>query len=209
MKEPRLTCSAACGYQFRKLRARKQKTCPICCRRFWPLKRRLGIWATYCSNACYRVKQNERLAMVQVTCEHCARTFRRTAGAVKRAAHLFCNRVCASKFMSGEQHANWRGGHEPNRGPVWLRLAASMRKRDGYRCRRCGRTQAENGASLEVDHIKPWRSFENKAEANDPSNLASLCKTCHRHKTGSIERKWLRGDVLAMQQYEDAIKLTS
>jgi 5-methylcytosine-specific restriction endonuclease McrA len=107
----------------------------------------------------------------------------------------------------GPQNPGYRGTQDANRGTGWYRLAASIRKRDGYICRRCRRTQVENGKSLDVDHIKPWRSFENKADANDPSNLASLCRRCHCHKTTSIEAKWLRGDVLAMQQYERAIAL--
>jgi 5-methylcytosine-specific restriction endonuclease McrA len=98
-------------------------------------------------------------------------------------------------------------GHDPNRGPAWLKLAAAIRKRDGYICQRCNKTQDENGQKLDVDHIKPWRLFDDAAEANDPANLTSLCKRCHNLKTTVIERKYLKGDVLAMRQYEKAVKL--
>ncbi len=119
----------------------------------------------------------------------------------------FCCLACRTAFWIGPQHPSFLGNTDPNRGNGWKRLAASIRKRDGYRCRRCRRTQLENGHSLDVDHIKPWRSFVNKAEANDPANLASLCDKCHCYKTARIERQWLRGDVLAMQEHERAIKL--
>lgn len=82
-----------------------------------------------------------------------------------------------------------------------------MRERDGYTCRRCGMTQTENGEALAVDHIKPWRSFTSEIEANDPSNLASLCKKCHGYKTSKVEREWLVGDRIAMAQYEKAVGL--
>lgn len=201
------TCSAACGYRFRKVGARREKECPICRCMFWPVRRN-GLWSKYCSKACYNAKLSERMAMVRVACEQCGREFRRTKGAVKRVERTFCNRVCAQKFLSGENHPNWRGGHDPNRGPAWLRLAAEIRKRDEYKCRRCGRTQAENGQKLDVDHIVPWRLFPGRPDlANDPKNLVSLCRKCHRHKTAKLERAYLNGDCLGMYAYEESISL--
>jgi 5-methylcytosine-specific restriction endonuclease McrA/predicted nucleic acid-binding Zn ribbon protein len=205
----RLTCSAACGYQLRKSKTRKPKTCPVCAREFWPVKNgRTRMWAKYCSRACYHVKMHARFALIPVTCQQCARTFRRTKAAVRRVQHVFCNVACARKFMRGENHPLWRGGHDPNRGPAWRSLAASIRKRDDHTCRRCGRTQAENGQRLDVDHIVPWRLFPGQPEyANAPSNLVSLCKRCHRIKTAKFERAYLVGDCLDMYQYEESISL--
>lgn len=201
------TCSAACGYRFRKIGARKQKACPICARLFWPV-RRGSTWAKYCSKACYNAKLSERLALVKVVCEQCGREFRRAKGAVKRVDHAFCNRVCARRFLSGENHPHWRGGHDPNRGPKWNRLAAQIRERDGHTCRRCGRTEAENGQKLDVDHIVPWRLFNGNVEAaNDPKNLVALCRKCHRHKTSKLERAYLKGDCIGMHSYEASVSL--
>lgn len=206
MSGNRQTCSATCGYRFRKERARKQKTCPICNSQFWPVKH-VARWSKFCSKACYVAKQSERLALVEVTCAQCARTFRRTRAAVKRVANVFCNKVCARKFLSGENHPHWRGGHDANRGPAWLKLAASIRERDGHACRRCGRTQAENGRKLDVDHIVPWRLFNSAEIANQPSNLVSLCARFHRIKTAKMERAYLIGDCLGMHAYEQSISL--
>jgi 5-methylcytosine-specific restriction endonuclease McrA len=101
----------------------------------------------------------------------------------------------------------YRGNADPNRGGEWRRLAEQIRTRDRHTCQRCGTTQLTNGRKLDVDHIRPWRSFTDKRQANDPTNLISLCKRCHRHKTATIERQWLKGDRLAMLQYEKAVKL--
>lgn len=201
------TCSKACGYTFRKLKARRPKSCPICKGEFWPIRR--GLTASkYCSRACANVKASERLAMVSVTCAQCARIFKRTKGAVKRVENVFCNQVCRAKFLQGNNHPNWRGGHDANRGPSWQKLAAQIRERDQHICRRCGRTEAENKQKLDVDHIVPWRAFPGRPDvANDPRNLVALCKRCHRIKTSVAERKYLKGDCIAMAQYEEAISL--
>lgn len=49
-------------------------------------------------------------------------------------------------------------------------------KRDGFRCRYCGRTSAT--VELEVDHIKP----RDKGGDDSPHNLATACKACNRGK---------------------------
>lgn len=203
------TCSRACGYVFRKVTLRSQKKCPVCAVDFYPVRNR-GMWSKHCSKKCWKVSASKRLAMVEVTCAHCARIFRRTQGAVKRTKRSFCNNVCRVKFMRGENTGNWRGGHNPNRGPAWLKLAASIRDRDEHICTRCGMTEAENGQKLDVDHILPWRqmlAFGLEA-ANAPSNLTSLCRKCHRWKTSTVEHKWVHeGDCLAMSEYQRRIKL--
>jgi hypothetical protein len=53
-------------------------------------------------------------------------------------------------------------------------------KRDNYRCRICG-VNADNGASLEVDHIKPLA----KGGSNSIDNLWTLCDNCNRGKSAT------------------------
>jgi 5-methylcytosine-specific restriction endonuclease McrA len=88
-------------------------------------------------------------------------------------------------------------------------LAETIRQRDGYRCQRCNKTQDENGQKLSVDHIIAWRTFDDKTEANRPRNLVSLCRSCHSLKTSTFEQASMRGDCIAMYQYERNIVLPS
>jgi len=52
----------------------------------------------------------------------------------------------------------------------WQILRNQILKRDGYRCRICGRTH-----HLQVHHIIPL----SRGGSNDPSNLITLCVVCH------------------------------
>lgn len=63
------------------------------------------------------------------------------------------------------------------RGSRWQNLARRIRKRDGYRCRKCGRA-----GRLEVDHIV--RVVDGGA-IWDPDNLQTLCRRCHIDKSRS------------------------
>lgn len=43
---------------------------------------------------------------------------------------------------------------------------------------------------LEVDHIEAYENFDTAAEANDESNLQTLCNVCHNGK-GASNRRWV------------------
>ena len=50
-------------------------------------------------------------------------------------------------------------------------------KRDEYRCRICGRKEADHvDVELHVHHVKPWA----KGGLTVEDNLATLCHTCHK-----------------------------
>lgn len=64
------------------------------------------------------------------------------------------------------------------------KLTAGLRflimQRDGYRCRLCGRSQADQpGVHLEVDHIRP---VSNWGMTEEP-NLWTLCRDCNKGKS--------------------------
>lgn len=201
-----IACSPKCGGEARRLKTRSARPCSQCGVKFLPRRQRNGAWQKLCSAACR--SERDRPSMITVTCSECFRTFRRIAGKhSKRYRRQFCNAVCRSKFVRGENHALYRGDCDPNRGRRWVRLANSIRERDSHQCRRCGKSESDNGRKLDVDHVLPWRSFEDKALANNPRNLVALCKQCHNQKTTIIEPAWLRGDGLAMQQYRTAVGL--
>lgn len=179
-------------------------TCKTCGAEF--LRKGLRTNKNYCSPPCaFQALRGER-AFVDVPCSKCGQNVHRTAAAVKRVKRVFCSRTCASESQKGEDNVMWRGGAQRYRGKRWREIAEAIRARDGYLCRRCGRSQDDNGAPLPVDHVLPWRSFTDKDEANDPSNLVALCNPCHGAKN-HIERKWWLGDTLPMDRYREAVRL--
>jgi 5-methylcytosine-specific restriction endonuclease McrA len=111
-------------------------------------------------------------------------------GTIDRVRH-FCSLECKYEWHRtvpvGENSPQWRGGAERYYGPNWRKQRRRARKRDGYRCRVCGKTQKQNGKSLDVHHIIPFKDFnyipeenDNYMQANDLSNLVSLCRFCHK-----------------------------
>ncbi len=64
------------------------------------------------------------------------------------------------------------------RGKVSNRMRFAIYKRDGYRCRKCGRT-----TDLEIDHIIPIA----KGGKTTMSNLQTLCHRCNQRKGDRIE----------------------
>jgi hypothetical protein len=61
-----------------------------------------------------------------------------------------------------------------------LRLRFLIMKRDGFRCRSCGRSPATtSGLELHIDHIAPW----SKGGSTTESNLQTLCNYCNLGKS--------------------------
>ena len=63
----------------------------------------------------------------------------------------------------------------------WAAVRRAVFRRDGYRCRKCGRA-----GRLECDHVLP---LDNGGDPYDLANLQTLCRGCHVAKTaGENER---------------------
>lgn len=79
----------------------------------------------------------------------------------------------------GEKHYNWQGGKsfKPYTSDWTETLRRSIRERDNYICKLCGKTQIEEleekGYKMTVHHI----DYDKKN--NNPNNLISLCHSCH------------------------------
>lgn len=197
---------STCGHCARKLRTRRPKTCAECGADFWPYRHGKGL-TRFCRSRCY-FEHQRRNGFESLACSHCRKEFtRRKVRTRPRKVGQFCSRACVGAYMRGPQNPLWRGEKDPNRGPEWRRLAEQIRKRDKFCCRRCGKSEAENAQKLSVDHVVPWRAFEDKAAANDPGNLVALCRSCHQKKTITAERQWLRGDVLGLAAYRRQVGL--
>lgn len=190
-------------------RSQRERKCRQCGSGFIPfdsqLRRSAGV---YCSRDCYNAARAPRLAFITVSCRLCSKEFRRTQAAVKRVKNAFCSKRCAEVWNSGERNASYRGGERHRRGPGWTRNRQLARERDKV-CRLCGKTPEENRQALSVDHIVPWRTFEDEVAANDLSNLVSLCRPCHAKKTMRAERKWIVGDVLDFKRYLEQLGMKS
>ena len=76
-----------------------------------------------------------------------------------------------SLSISGKNHWNWQGGLNLQGYSVdWSRtLRRSIRERDNYTCRICGRQDD----AMDVHHI------DYDKDNCDPNNLITLCRACH------------------------------
>lgn len=99
-------------------------------------------------------------------------------------------KVKISKAFTGEKHPAWVGGSHNGsyRGAGWREIAESAREKAGRCCEHCGKTEHENGRKLDVNHIVPFHQHKNKSDANKPSNLEALCRSCHT-KTDYLWKK--------------------
>ena len=83
--------------------------------------------------------------------------------------------------------------------PAWKALRLAAKRRDGWRCVRCG-----SRVGLEVDHIQPRERRPDLALVLD--NLATLCRSCHIQKTRAergpqdIERVKWRDAIYALSR---------
>ena len=108
-----------------------------------------------------------------------------SASSVKRALEAFHIETRNSLSIRGEQNPMYRHGEGSHSyGADWRRIAGQIRKRDGYECQECGKTQKESlklfDRKLDVHHIEPLSDFKSHEQANDPENLMTVCRSCHR-----------------------------
>jgi len=79
------------------------------------------------------------------------------------------------RFSDPHNHPRWLGGisREPYAWTFNDELKEEVRRRDGYRCQRCGVPQAECKTALPVHHI------DYDKRNSDPVNLIALCVSCN------------------------------
>jgi DEAD/DEAH box helicase domain-containing protein len=88
--------------------------------------------------------------------------------------------------------------NDPNDyGPGWPAQRDQARARDSYRCQSCG--LAEQGRAHHVHHKIPFRTFVSPQQANQLSNLVTLCPRCHRQAESAVRmRSGLAGLAFAL-----------
>lgn len=174
-------CNKTFGISPRRARReQKQVFCSRACKSKWASLHRSG------ANSCHW-KGDELL----VACATCGKEKRTESMHLRRNKQHFCCRKCRGTWLSlhasGENSPFWKGGEVEYRGPNWNQQQRAARKRDGYKCRHCGKVQKKNGRALDVHHIKPFREFgyipgtnDNYLQANALTNLITLCNRCHK-----------------------------
>lgn len=170
----------------------------------------------FCSDSCLvesrRVKPH--------TCVTCGGVFspvkykksiNRFVGATGR---MNCSKQCIDKWksetkgvymranrerFSGPNNWNWKGAclrkNRSYRGAEWNTVAEKIRNRDKRRCVNCGMSEEDHKArwshKLEVHHKIPFHEFTDYKKANKPSNLVTLCKSCHMTADRAIKNRQL------------------
>jgi DEAD/DEAH box helicase domain-containing protein len=100
--------------------------------------------------------------------------------------------------------------NDPNDyGPNWPAQRDRARARDGYRCQSCGAPEeggvlsgtkgSSKGRAHHVHHKIPFRAFASHRQANQLSNLVTLCPHCHRRAELAVRmRSGLAGLAFAL-----------
>jgi endogenous inhibitor of DNA gyrase (YacG/DUF329 family) len=181
--------------------------CGVCGKEFNCEKSRLERSETvYCSEKCRYVGVGRRLSgenhpnwnSVKAECASCGRSFNANRSRLRDTRHVFCDYSCMGDYYSehhtGKDSPTWNGGHVRYYGPSWPEQRRKALKRDGRVCQDCGVTEEthreQTGRGLDVHHITKFRRFgvENHVEANELSNLITLCQVATLSGKGSPSR---------------------
>lgn len=172
-----------------------ERTCQNCNKTFTAVPSQIANGeALFCSNEC-----KHEFGRAYCTCWQCEKSFHTAINQVMNGGGKFCSKKCVHAWlkdhppthqlpvMCGADHPNYRGGYKGNYyGPNWRKQQRKVRKRAGYRCECCGKTQKQNKIALDVHHVKAFRSFGYIPDVNDHflaanrlDNLIAVCRSCH------------------------------
>ena len=164
-----------------------KKICEWCGKEYY-VKPSRASKSKYCSMECqrkafgynHRGENNPAYSQVKCVCEWCGKEF--YVHAYRAETARFCSRECNAEYnktRTGDKNPAWNGGYKGYYGENWHEQRRKALERDEHTCQICG--AKENGRQHDVHHIIPFREFgrERYKEANDLSNLITLCKPCH------------------------------
>lgn len=180
-----------CGKEFSRRKSQESTYCSMECAGIAKRKvntcNRCGkvldnFWAKYCPECLKQVKHELFYNRVLVKCTYCGKKLLVIPARARNSQNCYCNYECMAKDyetrFSGENSPTWKGGKKHYRGH-WLKQRNLARKRDNYTCQLCGVTEEEWHKEMDVHHIRNYRKFEDKDEANKLENLVCLCNKCH------------------------------
>ena len=101
---------------------------------------------------------------------------RKTATFNSQELNIYIQRLNKRSGGFYQDRGVWESICKVERGKVSNKMRFSIYKRDGYRCRICGRT--DRFENLEIDHIKPIA----KGGKSTYDNLQTLCRRCNKEK---------------------------
>lgn len=128
-------------------------------------------------------KPNPKLKKPTISriCENCGNQYfiSRSRSKKQQQSSRFCSIECWYVWIrqDSSRHPSWTGGYYPYYGPNWQDQARQARERDNHVCQQCG--AVEHKVVHDVHHVIPFRQFSSWEEANELSNLITLCKSCH------------------------------
>lgn len=172
-------------------------TCEYCGNSFSRQPSRLKYGrGKHCSPACQYAAIRERpKTQVERSCLNCNNAFFVPPSLLKttRGAGKYCCRACRDIHRNGMNHPQYiNGSAQEHRGPNWQAQKRRAKRRDKWKCRKCGKTHKqcveEYGQTLHVHHIRPYRLFASYLEANALPNLITLCAPCHRVADADCQR---------------------
>ena len=148
----------------------------------------------YCNDCKDLWKNNIPKKRVKIKCSYCGKEFFRIPSILAKNQRNYCSTECMGRdyenLLLGENNPTWKGGKGHHYTGGFYSQRKLARKRDNYTCQLCGITEEEFGQELSVHHIKNYRCFEDKHEANNLDNLVSVCEKCHRfiHSKKNVDK---------------------
>ena len=196
-----LKIDRVCGYCPKKLTSEQRTYCSLGCtsratRPFTPMrtchfckknfKRAESLLAgrtnvsgrIFCSRSCSckgKTKPSKKYGFI--TCQHCQKTV--PVPRRKTKIRKYCSQKCSQLAQ--------RSSKKPRKSSRLLIWGKKVRKRDGYKCVRCG---CDDHARLHAHHIRPFSQYPRLRYA--VSNGKTLCKDCHAEEHPAIAHLILR-----------------
>lgn len=134
---------------------------------------------------------------IKTYCGYCGKELEVIPSRYENNLFCYCDKECMAnhyaEIYSGENSPTWKGGKSCHYIGGFYHARKAARKRDNYQCQICKITEEEYGQQMSVHHIKPYRLFDDKVEANKLDNLVCLCEKCHRfvHSNANVDKIYL------------------
>lgn len=142
---------------------------------------------------------------IERQCGWCGKTVRVIPSSSDKHKYVYCDIHCMAKHyrerFSAENSPTWKGGKSHHYGGHWRAARKAARNRDHYTCQLCGITEEEYGQEMSVHHIRNYRLFSDKEEANKLENLVCLCEPCHRfvHSNMNVDGVYIQNQERLQQ----------